>query len=175
MRPEEWRPIPDFPGYEVSSLGRVRSFRRGATGRLVAQNNNPRSGYPQVGVYRAGKQVVTPVHVLVAAAFIGPRPEGWHTRHLDGSRDNNVPSNLAYGTPSENAQDRWEHGTMSIPRFPKRGACKHGHPLNEQNTRRRSTDGVHVCRVCDREQVAARRARRRSQVVSPPGFSERAA
>jgi hypothetical protein len=50
-------------------------------------------------------------HRLVAEAFHGPAPEGMECRHLDGTRDNNRPSNLAWGTPVENAADRRRHGT----------------------------------------------------------------
>ncbi len=42
------------------------------------------------------------VHVLVAAAWIGPRPVGMHVNHKDGRKTNCRPSNLEYVTPSEN-------------------------------------------------------------------------
>ena len=36
------------------------------------------------------------VHILVARAFLGPKPDGHVIRHLDGNAFNNHPSNLAY-------------------------------------------------------------------------------
>lgn len=42
------------------------------------------------------------VHQLVAAAFIGPCPDGFEINHKDGNRQNNAPSNLEYVTHSEN-------------------------------------------------------------------------
>lgn len=42
------------------------------------------------------------IHSLVAAAFIGPRPEGLVINHKDGNRLNNVVENLEYCTYSEN-------------------------------------------------------------------------
>jgi hypothetical protein len=79
---EVWRPVPDWEGlYEASSLGNVRSLprqRNGRTyaGRLLKPTLNPR--YLVVGISDAttGRRKSTPVHVLVAAAFLGPRPKG---------------------------------------------------------------------------------------------------
>ena len=40
---------------------------------------------------------------MVAAAFIGPRPKGYHINHKDGDKANNCVTNLEYVSPSENA------------------------------------------------------------------------
>jgi predicted XRE-type DNA-binding protein len=52
------------------------------------------------------------VHRLVCEAFHGPCPDGMHCRHLDGSRANNTPSNLCWGTKAENEADKLRHGTL---------------------------------------------------------------
>lgn len=115
---EEWRAVPGHSGYEVSSLGRVRSYRAHGGKRRLAV---PRlrtirvgvNGYVQVGLQVAsGQQKQFSVHSLVAAAFLGPRPEGHHVAHFDGDRANNHVSNLRYATPHENAQDKERHGTV---------------------------------------------------------------
>lgn len=41
-------------------------------------------------------------HELIAAAWIGPRPDGNEIDHIDGNTKNNKPSNLEYVTPLEN-------------------------------------------------------------------------
>jgi hypothetical protein len=51
------------------------------------------------------------MHVLVAHAFIGPRPDGLDVCHNDGDRANNQPSNLRYDTRKGNLADRNQHGT----------------------------------------------------------------
>jgi hypothetical protein len=52
------------------------------------------------------------VHILVAYAFIGPRPSpSMQVRHKDGNPSNNKLSNLEYGTASDNALDKRLHGT----------------------------------------------------------------
>lgn len=114
---EVWLPVANSPGYEVSSLGRVRSLdreivdRRGRVKRLKGKVLSPGFhdfGYPFVML---GKQRGEKVHVLVAEAFIGPRPPGMQVCHDDGVETNNVPGNLYYGTPKQNQADRRRHGT----------------------------------------------------------------
>lgn len=103
---EEWRPCPSFPEFEASSLGRVRNSET----KRVRQITMDRSRYALVGFRREGKIVARSLHVLVADAFLGPRPLRHEVRHLDGDRTNNAPSNLEYGTARENARDRLIHG-----------------------------------------------------------------
>ena len=45
------------------------------------------------------------VHILVAEAFLGPKPEGLQANHKDGNRANPCLENLEYLTASENTQD----------------------------------------------------------------------
>lgn len=52
------------------------------------------------------------VHRLVIEGFVGPCPPGHYVLHFDNNPKNNAPKNLRYGTPSENSQDKWMHGTQ---------------------------------------------------------------
>ena len=108
MDEEIWKtiPVPGFVYYEVSNLGRVRSYRRGADRML-------KPGLTSVGYYSValGRGNTKLVHRLVAEAFIGPCPVGQEVRHKDGSRTNNRADNLEYGTRSENIADAIAHGT----------------------------------------------------------------
>lgn len=106
---EEWRPIPSHPTYEASSLGRVRSLRHREP--LLLRGSINGAGYRQVTLRHDGDRKYATVHALVAEAFHGPRPEGMEVRHLDGSRTNNQPANLRWGTASENRYDSVRHGT----------------------------------------------------------------
>lgn len=155
MNSEIWKPIPGFNDwYEASSLGRVRSKPRtllrsdGTEQRRRGTVLKPgRSrGYPTVVLCNNTKRSAQNVHSLVAAAFLGPRPEGAHVRHIDGSRDNNVPENLVYGTRSENTLDSVKHGTHNQARVDR---CPRGHLYAEGNLvasglRR----GRRECRAC---------------------------
>lgn len=113
MEIESWKPIPGYSGYEVSDLGRIRSYRvKGGGGpnrmraepRLLKPTINAK-GYPIVCPVRDRTSHVENVHKLVLLAFVGPRPDGTETRHLDGNKLNTRLDNLCYGTTRENADD----------------------------------------------------------------------
>lgn len=53
------------------------------------------------------------MHILVLTTFVGPCPSGMECRHIDGNPANNHKDNLAWGTRSENSQDKLLHGTHS--------------------------------------------------------------
>lgn len=102
---EIWKDIPGFAGdYEVSNLGRVKSRIRGER---ILRPGVSSNGYLTVALRGRSHTI----HELVLGAFVGPRPAGMVTRHLDGDRRNSCLANLAYGTPAENSADAAEHGT----------------------------------------------------------------
>jgi hypothetical protein len=116
---EEWRSVPGFEGYyEVSDHGRVKTLRRivdnPIMGTMVRREGLLRTpiirSRPRVTLCRDGKEYNRKVQLLVAEAFIGPRPEGLGVLHRDDDKLNNRPSNLYYGTDAENAADRTRNG-----------------------------------------------------------------
>lgn len=144
---EDWRPVVGYEGtYLVSSLGRVLSApRRRTTGGVLKQKISKR-GYPAVNLVLKGKQATHEVHRLVAAAFLGPRPNGLEVRHFDGNPVNCQLGNLSYGTRSENNLDRLRHGTDPQAR---KTHCPQGHPYVGDNIRRiPSRPTVRYCRAC---------------------------
>lgn len=114
---EEWLGLPWLRGYEVSSLGRVRTYRRrGNSGEFAAKprllwNFAPARGYRNIRLVQNGKVTTVSVHTLVLEAFVGPRPAGMVCRHLNGDRNDCRVSNLCWGTQSQNAIDKIHHGT----------------------------------------------------------------
>ena len=136
---EQWRPVVGFEGYyEVSDHGRVRGVARevrhwrGGTlrkpGRLRALTTD-NWGYRRVSLSREGHTTIHFVHVLVAAAFIGPKPEGYQVCHGDSDPANNVVSNLRYDTPTGNGADR-----IAVGRSP-RGTKNRTNKLTEAEVR----------------------------------------
>ena len=95
---EEWERIADFPGYEVSNTGLVRST---VTGRLIA-GHILKNGYRQVCLSIDKKPVYRVVHRLVMAAFWGEIPDGMEVNHKDGVKLNNHIDNLEYVTHRDN-------------------------------------------------------------------------
>lgn len=102
---EEWRPVEGFPGYELSSLGRVKGKRVPFLRPAVV------GGYPSVTLYAPGRRRTFKLHALVCAAFRGPRPPGREAAHLNGVRSDCRAGNLAWASPAENARHKREHKT----------------------------------------------------------------
>ena len=89
---EEWVPIEDFPGYEVSDLGHIRNA---STLRILGIYDNGH-GVMQVVVRRDGRNHARAVHRLVANAFHGPEPRDYVPLHIDGDTNNNASDNLVW-------------------------------------------------------------------------------
>lgn len=118
---ECWRDIPGYEQiYQVSSLGRIRRIGRAAKsgkghgggariGRIRKLQEN-RFGYQTIDLWANGKQKTIFVHRLVAAAFIGQRPDNHFVNHKDGDKKNNKPANLEYVTSSENNKHAYDIG-----------------------------------------------------------------
>ena len=119
----EYRECPRHPGYRVGSDGSAWSrweriglgYRYGS--RMVLGDAWRRLD----GVNHRGYRVVhltgdklAYIHRLVLEAFVGPQPNGMECRHLNGARDDNRLSNLAWGTYAENNADRLRHGIVNI-------------------------------------------------------------
>jgi hypothetical protein len=95
-----WRVIPDYPNYEVSDQGEVRSIKK----QLVLKPfGNP---YKSVRLYKDGKRKTFLVHRLVLLTFVGDPPSGHECLHKDHDPTNNRLSNLMWGTKSLNCSDR---------------------------------------------------------------------
>lgn len=139
MAAETWKDVPDFPEYQVSDLGRIRSkdrmvrgAGRGGTpcmrfkkGRILAGVVISRKEYdyrPEtvtVTLCRDGHQSRRFVHHLVLDAFIGPCPPGLEGCHGDGDPTNNRLDNLRWDTHPANYQDSVKHGRARPPITPK--------------------------------------------------------
>lgn len=165
MTAEEWRSVPGFPDYLVSDLGRVASTKRwrGSDFRYLTPQPHSINGYPYVQMFpREGRKVCRSVHGLVAAAFLGPRPDGMEVCHGDGDPGNCQLSNLRYDTHAANEQDKRLHGTYPGGQV----SCIHGHEFTPENTR---TYGNHrFCIECDRRRGREYRARRAFRAANVP-------
>src|SRR5262249_46858792 len=106
-----------FNGYEVSNLGRVRSWLS-LNGRGVAKKPHllkplPVRAYFQVGMRRDGEYTYRKIHHLVLEAFVGPCPAGMEGCHGDDDPSNNAVENLRWDTPKRNAEERVARGRQT--------------------------------------------------------------
>lgn len=160
----EWISIPGFNEYWINAQADVLSRRQNKIGKILKTRPDEK-GYLRVTLYDAeGDPKTFKVHNLVALVFLGPRPDGLVTRHWDGNNVNNVPSNLFYGTYTENAFDQVRHGTHPEA---SRTRCDQGHEFTPQNTMRRKTKhgDVRKCKECHRITMARYRARKKAGLV----------
>jgi hypothetical protein len=135
---EYWRHVVGYEGwYEVSSLGRVRRVRSGfgaKVGRILRFRPLP-SGYLRVTLSKDCVEVDQYVHVLVAAAFLGPCPDGHEVNHKNGEKGDNrwTPehTNLEYVTHAKNN----EHARRTGLWDPARGEAAGKAKLTEEQVR----------------------------------------
>jgi hypothetical protein len=113
MQKEVWKKVAGFEDYEVSNLGRVQVQNRKIQcrdgrvktwpGRMLKLFPGGFKGrYRRVSLWKRNKGTTKYVHILVAEAFIGPRPSGKEINHKDGDPTNNRVGNLEYVTGSQN-------------------------------------------------------------------------
>lgn len=89
-----WMEIAEFPGYSVSSEGRVMNNN---TGRVLALQMN-QHGVVNAGLMKNGIQHKRSVALLVATAFLPPASsKAFNTPiNLDGDKTNNAVENLMW-------------------------------------------------------------------------------
>jgi hypothetical protein len=124
---EEWRSIKGYEGwYSVSNHGRVRrdrSAKNTYAGRILKPSAES-CGYLQAHLCRGGVKRKMLLHLIVAAAFIGPCQEGKQVNHIDGVKLNNDVHNLEYVTASENMLHSFRLGLQKPVRGEKHGNSK---------------------------------------------------
>ena len=91
----EWRKIPGYDNYEVSSSGEVR-------GKLGDMCQKDLRGYRRIGLRNGTSQKNFFVHRLVALAFIPEIPDKPYVDHINGNKSDNRVENLRWVTGSEN-------------------------------------------------------------------------
>lgn len=105
------KPIADFPGYSITTDGRVWSHHRKGTCGLWCKQTPRGDVYLRVELWKNSKKYWRKVHRLVLETYVGPCPKGMECRHLNGNPADNRLENLQWGTRSENQQDSVKHGT----------------------------------------------------------------
>lgn len=105
---EEWCPISGYEGYQVSTFGRVKSFKHGTIKILKPMLTS--FGYLQVTLCLGNKRIAKFVHRLVALAFIPNPNDKPQVNHKDTNKLNNSIENLEWATAKENTRHAVETG-----------------------------------------------------------------
>jgi hypothetical protein len=119
---EVWKPIEGYDGfYEVSNLGRVRSYmppanvkyaRRDTPLIMTPQRND--HGYMVIALIKNRTRKVFRIHRLVASAFIEKVDGKYYVNHIDGDKTNNNVDNLEWCTRSENMVHAFKTGLVKV-------------------------------------------------------------
>jgi hypothetical protein len=114
---EEWRRIEGWPGYEISSLGRLGSWHKLPNAkhppqeRRILVGGKDKDGYRRAVLVNGKTRRSLRLHHLVLDTFQGKRPfPEAVARHLNGDLTDNSVTNLCWGTQQENIDDRERHG-----------------------------------------------------------------
>lgn len=135
----EFRHVYGFPGYCADSTGNVwtcigRKHKGVRWARTVVTDTwsklrswiHPVSGQVICNVHRnaTGKRRTITASLLVLLAFSGPKPSSRHECcHWDDIPTNNAPSNLRWGTRSDNLNDAVRNGRL-VNRGERNGRAK---------------------------------------------------
>ena len=103
---EIWKAIPDYDGYEVSTLGQVSSSKQGTS--RILKHAVSTDGYARIALIgNDGKRKSLYVHRLV---LLTHRPYHQEVQsivdHIDGNKLNNITDNLRWVTQSENVANQ---------------------------------------------------------------------
>jgi hypothetical protein len=114
---EIWKDVKNYEGlYQVSNLGRIKSFPRNGTikqEKILKQvlDNN---GYFIVGLWKNNKSKKMCVHWIVANAFIPKKEDDEVINHIDGNKTNNCINNLERCTQRKNVKEAIRLG-LQVP------------------------------------------------------------
>ena len=109
---EKWKPIPNYPDYNISNYGRVKSLKReihrNKKGTVSVEERfltpiKGNIGYYTVSLYCNKKVKIYSLHRLVAKSFIPNAGDKPCINHLDGNKLNNNVLNLEWCTYAENS------------------------------------------------------------------------
>lgn len=100
LRNEIWKDIPEYSGYQISSLGNVRSNKYGDWRLLKPALDG--AGYLIVYLRKDKKSIRFHIHRLVAQVFVNGN--GSDVNHKNGDKVDNRADNLEWCSRSENVK-----------------------------------------------------------------------
>jgi hypothetical protein len=114
---ETWRTIPGYSLYQISDMGRIKTFNWKNQGKIrIMKPALDGAGYLRTMLVNdQGKIEMIKVHRLVLKTFQGEPPTSQHTcNHLNSIRSDNRNINLEWATMSENMIHAFKYGQKTV-------------------------------------------------------------
>ncbi len=145
---EIWLPIADYPNYQISNYGRVKSLERtifmpnGGIKYIPEKLLTPcqsSNGYLKVNLYDNGKHKLISIHRLVANAFIPNHNNFPQINHKDENKENNHIDNLEWCNCVYNINFGTRNKKSSISQI--------NHPKKSKQVNQYSLDGKTLIKI----------------------------
>lgn len=120
---EVWKDVVGYEGYQVSSHGRIKSFKKNKP--CIRRQWPHYRGYLMVGLSNNNIRKCFKTHRLVAVAFVENPLNKKQVNHIDGDKKNNHFKNLEWVTNQENSDHAWRTGL----RVPHKGLSGDKNPM----------------------------------------------
>lgn len=131
---EEWQDIEGWEGiYQISSRGRLKSFKVDNNGRVLSTKNKTGWYLAVVLTLKHKKSESYKLHRLVAEAFIPNPLNKPEINHKDGNKQNNNDKNLEWCTHLENMKHSFATGLGSFKEMNYYNMVKKPKPVCQYN------------------------------------------
>jgi len=111
---EVWKTIEEYPDYQISNLGRVKSFKNncGIDVKILKQIKD-KNGYLIIDLYKNGKSKLKKVHRLVYETHTGKLEEDYDAHHVNEDKENNFVGNLETKEHGKHSKDHHKDKIIS--------------------------------------------------------------